>query len=65
MKFARAFEDELTLDNLPRPQLVAMCRYMGLPPYGTDTFLRFQLNKKLESLKRDDRVSEFENGREI
>lgn len=26
-KFARLFKDEITLDNLPRPQLVAMCRY--------------------------------------
>ena len=55
IKIARLFKDELTLANVSRPQLVSMCRYMGLPPYGADAFLRFQLRAKLSSIKEDDR----------
>ena len=40
---ARMFEDELTLENVSRPQLVGMCQFMKLNPYGTDSFLRFQV----------------------
>ena len=47
MSIARLFKDELTLANIARPQLVSMCQYMGLPPYGADAFLRFQLRTKL------------------
>lgn len=39
-KMARVFHDELTLANVPRPQLASMCRYMNLQPYGSDAFLR-------------------------
>ena len=53
-RFARLFKDELTLDNMSRPQLAGMCVYMGLRPYGSDNFLRFQLRAKLRSLKDDD-----------
>ena len=42
------------LDNISRPQLVGMSRFMGLTPYGTDTWLRFQLRSKIRQLKRDD-----------
>eukprot|EP01034_Spumella_vulgaris_P033146 gene33146-40899_t len=30
IRIARVFKDELTLANVTRPQLVSMCRYMGL-----------------------------------
>jgi len=49
------FKDELTLANIARPQLVSMCQYMGLTPYGADAFLRFQLRTKLTAIKEDDR----------
>ncbi len=55
IKIARLFKDELTLANIARPQLVTMCRYMGLQPFGADSFLRFQLRTKLRSIKEDDR----------
>lgn len=55
VRIARLFKDELTLDNISRPQLVSMCRYMGLQAYGADIFLRFQLRVKLNSIKEDDR----------
>ena len=47
IRIARLFKDELTLANIGRPQLVSMCQYMGLPPYGADAFLRFQLRTKV------------------
>lgn len=40
LRIARLFKDELTLDNIARPQLVSMCTYMGLQAYGSDTLLR-------------------------
>jgi LETM1 and EF-hand domain-containing protein 1 len=52
---AQLFKDELTLANIARPQLVSMCRYMNLSPYGADAFLRFQLRTKLRAIKEDDR----------
>jgi len=54
INFSRLFEDNLTLDNMGRMQLVNMCRYMGLPPYGNDHVLRFQLRHKVRVLKDDD-----------
>nr|XP_010927919.1 mitochondrial proton/calcium exchanger protein [Elaeis guineensis] len=47
LSFAKLFNDELTLDNISRPRLVNMCKYMGIPPYGTDNYLRFMLRRKL------------------
>jgi LETM1 and EF-hand domain-containing protein 1 len=55
LKMARLFQDELTLSNISRPQLVSMCRYMGLSPYGGDGMLRYQLRSTLRSIKEDDR----------
>ena len=55
IRIAANFKDELTLSNIQRPQLVVMCQYMGLAPFGADAFLRFQLRTKLRALKEDDR----------
>lgn len=52
---ARLFKDELTLANIARPQLVTMCQYMRLQPFGADSFLRFQLRNKLRAIKDDDK----------
>ena len=81
IKFAKLFEDDLTLDKMgrmqvskggrcsharichphsrtltppPPPQLVSMAKYMGIAPYGSDAFLRFQLRFKIRGLKEDD-----------
>ncbi|GBE82633.1 LETM1 domain-containing protein mdm28, mitochondrial [Sparassis crispa] len=51
---ARLFDDDLTLDNLSRPQLVSMCRYMGINAFGTDNFLRGTIRTRLLELRRDD-----------
>eukprot|EP01134_Creolimax_fragrantissima_P002130 CFRG2130T1 len=54
LKFSKLFEDELTLDNLDRPQLVALCRMLNLNTYGTLALLRFQLRTCLRQLSADD-----------
>ncbi|XP_010413638.1 PREDICTED: LETM1 and EF-hand domain-containing protein 1, mitochondrial [Camelina sativa] len=54
--FAKLFNDELTLDNISRPRLVNMCKYMGISPYGTDAYLRYMLRKRLRSIKEDDKL---------
>lgn len=54
IKYATYFQDDLTLDNMPRMQLINMCKYMGIPPYGSDSFLRFQLRHRIRILKEDD-----------
>lgn len=55
IRIAKLFKDELTLDNMDRPQLVSMCQFMGVAPYGNETFLRFQLRNRMRSIKEDDR----------
>jgi LETM1 and EF-hand domain-containing protein 1 len=54
IRYAKYFQDDLTLDNMPRMQLINMCKYMNMQPYGSDNFLRFQLRHKIRSLKEDD-----------
>jgi hypothetical protein len=54
IRYAKYFQDDLTLDNMPRMQLINMCKYMSIPPYGSDAFLRFQLRHKIRVLKEDD-----------
>ncbi|XP_020531987.1 LETM1 and EF-hand domain-containing protein 1, mitochondrial isoform X2 [Amborella trichopoda] len=58
--FAKLFNDELTLDNISRPRLVNMCKYMGISPYGTDAYLRYMLRKKLQQIKNDDKLIQAE-----
>lgn len=61
-RFAKFFNDELTIDGAVRPQLVAMCKYMGISPYGHDLFLRFKLRSRLNGIKRDDMQIMWEGG---
>ncbi|KAK7394631.1 hypothetical protein VNO78_15164 [Psophocarpus tetragonolobus] len=58
--FAKLFNDELTLDNISRPRLVNMCKYMGISPYGTDAYLRYMLRKRLQEIKNDDKMIQVE-----
>ncbi|XP_062222814.1 uncharacterized protein LOC133921801 [Phragmites australis] len=60
LSFAKLFNDELTLDNMSRPRLVNMCKYMGIRPFGTDHYLRFMLRKKLQDIKNDDKMIQAE-----
>ncbi|KAI7726342.1 hypothetical protein M8C21_007998 [Ambrosia artemisiifolia] len=58
--FAKLFNDELTLDNISRPRLVNMCKYMGISPFGTDAYLRYMLRKRLQEIKDDDKMIQAE-----
>lgn len=60
LNVAKRFEDELTLDNLSRPQLVSMCKYMNINAFGTDNFLRFQIRNRMRQIKADDKVIQAE-----
>ena len=59
---AQAFDDELTLDHLSRPQLVSMCKYMGITPFGTDHFLRYQLSNQTKNILADAKVIAMGSG---
>lgn len=52
VKFASLFNDELTLDNLDRVQLVSMCQLLNIPPFGTDSFLKNRLRSNLDKIKQ-------------
>ncbi|XP_027453788.1 LETM1 domain-containing protein LETM2, mitochondrial isoform X2 [Zalophus californianus] len=56
VRFSKLFEDQLTLEHLDRPQLVALCKLLELQSFGTNNLLRFQLLMKLKSIKGDDEV---------
>ncbi|XP_015122323.1 mitochondrial proton/calcium exchanger protein isoform X2 [Diachasma alloeum] len=60
MKFSKLFEDEITLDSLSRPQLIALCRVLDVQTLGTTNFLRYLLRMRLRSLAADDRLIEKE-----
>jgi LETM1 and EF-hand domain-containing protein 1 len=60
IKVCKIFKDDLTLDNLSRPQLVGMCRYMNLNTFGTDIMLRYQVRHRMRQIKRDDRAISYE-----
>lgn len=60
MKFSKLFEDEITLDSLSKPQLIALCRVLDVQTLGTTKMLIFLLRMKLRSLAADDRLIEKE-----
>jgi LETM1 and EF-hand domain-containing protein 1 len=60
IKVCKTFRDDVTLDNLSRPQLVGMCRYMNLNSFGTDAMLRYSIRHRMRQIKRDDRQISFE-----
>lgn len=60
MSVARLFKNDAVLDNLQRPQLVAMSKYLNLQPIGTNEMLRFRIRYKLLKIKNDDKAIEYE-----
>ncbi|KAL4401120.1 LETM1 domain-containing protein Ylh47 [Malassezia pachydermatis] len=56
IQVAKLFDDELALENLTRPQLVSISRYMQLSAFGTDNYLRFQIRHALSRIRQDDLV---------
>jgi len=60
IKVCKIFKDDLTLDNLSRPQLVGMCKYMNLSTFGTDQMLRYHIRHRMRQIKRDDKAIAYE-----
>lgn len=60
IQVARLFKNDQVLDNLSRPQLVAMANYMSLRPFGTDTILRYQIRHRLLTIIKDDKAIDYE-----
>lgn len=57
---ARMFKDDMVLDNLSRPQLIAMARYMNMQAMGTNVIIRYQIRYRMRQIKRDDRAIDYE-----
>lgn len=60
IQVARMFKNDQVLDNLSRPQLLAMAKYMSLRPYGTDSILRYQIRHRLLTIIKDDKAIDYE-----
>lgn len=56
----KIFKDDMTLDNLSRPQLVSICRYLNLSSFGTDMMLRYLIRTRMRQLKEDDKAISYE-----
>lgn len=54
IQVAKLYTDDTVLDNLPRPYLVAMAKYMNIQTFGTDVMLRYRIRYKMLELKKDD-----------
>lgn len=54
LEVARLFTDDTVLDNVTRPYLVALAKYLNLQPFGTDVMLRYRIRYKMLQLKKDD-----------
>lgn len=57
---AQMFKDDLVLDNLSRPQLIAMARYMNMQAMGTNVIIRYQIRHRMRQIKRDDKAIDYE-----
>ncbi|KAJ1919050.1 LETM1 domain-containing protein ylh47 [Mycoemilia scoparia] len=60
LRISHIFEDDLTLDNLTRPQLVSICRYMGINSFGTDNYLKYQIRNRVRYITADDKMIKSE-----
>ena len=58
---AQLFKNDLILDNLSRPQLVAMSKFMSLRPFGNDNVLRYRIRYQLKTIMEDDKIIDYEN----
>jgi LETM1 and EF-hand domain-containing protein 1, mitochondrial len=54
VRVSKLFKDEITLESAGRSELLSMARLLGVPNFGSDGFMRFQLRSKIASIKEDD-----------
>ncbi|CAI0459950.1 unnamed protein product [Linum tenue] len=50
------FNYDLALDYISRARLANMCMFMGIRPFGTSSYLRFKLRRRLQNIRKDDRM---------
>lgn len=57
---SRHLSDAITLENIPRPQLVSICKFLSINAFGTDNFLRYQIRNRMRHIKQDDEMIDQE-----
>ncbi|CEP60361.1 ribosome-binding protein MDM38 LALA0_S01e08966g [Lachancea lanzarotensis] len=62
---AQMFKNDSVLDNLSRPQLVAIAKYMSLRPFGNDNMLRYQIRYNLKTIMEDDKIIDYEGAESL
>lgn len=65
IQVARLYTDDTVLDNLTRPYLVALAKYMNIQPFGTDVILRYRIRYKMLDLKKDDFSIYYEDAEQL
>lgn len=65
IEVARLYTDDTVLDNLTRPYLVALAKYMNIQPFGTDVILRYRIRYKMLELKKDDFSIYYEDAEQL
>lgn len=60
VSLSRRISDAITIENIPRAQLVSLCKYMSINAFGTDSFLRFQIRSRMKQIRRDDELIDQE-----
>ena len=65
IQVARLYTDDTVLDNLTRPYLVALAKYMNIQPFGTDVILRYRIRYKMLELKKDDFSIYYEDAEQL
>eukprot|EP01133_Synstelium_polycarpum_P007044 gene7044-8191_t len=58
LNFSKLFRDEITMEKITRPQLLAMHKYLAggsfVTKWYTNDYLKQQINRKLKKIKQDD-----------
>lgn len=65
IEVARLFTDDTVLDNVTRPYLIALAKYMNLQPFGTDVMLRYRIRYSMLELKKDDLSIYYEDAEQL
>jgi hypothetical protein len=55
LRMAPVFQDEITIDSAGRSLLVTLSKLLGLNTTGSDAFLRYQLRRRIRTIKADDK----------
>lgn len=56
IRLSKELKDDITLDDLPRSQLVSLCKYLNIKPFYSDAILKIQIRNKMRYLRADDRM---------